>query len=247
MVERSTHKADVVGSNPTSATKILMPIYRAKNENFFKKWSSEMAYILGYIVADGSLVINPRGSRYLEIQSTDGDLLSQIKRTLGCGHKISTRKRNEKWKIVRRLQIGSKKIFNDLLKHEVKPRKTGHEIMPEIPDIYVCDFVRGYFDGDGCISFGIYPRKARKSNAYVLSTRFISGNKKFLESLLNVLKKYAKLRGGFIVNKNRGFELCFSINDSKKLYRFIYGDVPNSLFLERKYNKFQKALKIMEP
>src|SRR3989338_4819696 len=34
------------------------------NVGFFKKWSSEMAYVLGFFAADGCMYINPRGSRY---------------------------------------------------------------------------------------------------------------------------------------------------------------------------------------
>lgn len=41
------------------------------NKEFFKCWTSEMAYVLGYFSADGSMFINPRGSRYIEFTSTD--------------------------------------------------------------------------------------------------------------------------------------------------------------------------------
>lgn len=136
-------------------------------------------------------------------------------------------------------------MFQDLLRLSLTPRKSHRIKLPNVPQEYLSDFIRGYFDGDGCVSFGIYQRKTRKSKAKLLSARFISGNKIFLKNLLETLRKYGNLKGGFIVKKNSGFELSFSINDSKKLYRFMYEGVPNSQFLERKYNKFQKALECL--
>jgi hypothetical protein len=48
-----------------------MPIYRAKNENFFKKWSPEMAYVLGFFTADGNMLKNKRGAHFIEFNTTD--------------------------------------------------------------------------------------------------------------------------------------------------------------------------------
>ena len=50
------------------------------NEDFFKVWSPEMAYVLGFFCADGAMTINPRGSKYIDFCITDGDLLLKIKR-----------------------------------------------------------------------------------------------------------------------------------------------------------------------
>ena len=42
------------------------------NVDFFKKWSAEMAYVLGYFCADGGMFINPRGSKFILFQRTAG-------------------------------------------------------------------------------------------------------------------------------------------------------------------------------
>jgi hypothetical protein len=216
------------------------------NKEFFKKWSSEMAYVLGYFTADGSMFINPRGSHYIGFGSVDRELIEKVRKLLESNHLIGIRKsENPNWKTEHTLEIGSKEIFKDLLKLGLTPRKANRIKLPFIPHEYLPDFIRGYFDGDGCVSFGIYSRKTGKSKSRVLYTRFTSGNRKFLKKLLKILKQHVNLKGGFIVPKNHGFDLCFSINDSKKLYKFMYTNVPNSRFLERKYNKFQKAFKIL--
>lgn len=57
-----------------------MPIYKTKNENFFKKWTTEMAYVLGFVAADGCLTETKRGTHFLDLQSIDKELIEKIKR-----------------------------------------------------------------------------------------------------------------------------------------------------------------------
>lgn len=232
--------------SPPAKPKIKHEPHFFVNKEFFKKWTPEMAYALGYFTADGCMFINPRGSHYIEFTSVDRELIEKVRKLLRSNHSIGVQTfDNPNWKTKFTLEIGSKDMFQDLLKLGLTPRKSNRIKLPNVSQEYLSDFVRGYFDGDGCVSFGIYRRKTRKSKANLLSTRFISGNKIFLKNLLETLREYANLKGGFIVKKNSGFELSFSINDSKKIYRFMYGGVPNSRFLERKHNKFQKALEYL--
>ncbi|PIP28260.1 MAG: hypothetical protein COX29_02045 [Candidatus Moranbacteria bacterium CG23_combo_of_CG06-09_8_20_14_all_35_22] len=70
-----------------------MPIHKTKNENFFKKWSPEMAYVLGFFAADGCMIKNNRGAYFIEFQITDKDILLKIKKLLGSNHKITERKK----------------------------------------------------------------------------------------------------------------------------------------------------------
>jgi len=76
-----------------------MPIYKTKKENFFKKWTPEMAYILGFFTADGTMIKNRRGAHFIEFQITDRNLLRKIKRSFGSNHKITARKRDKNHKI----------------------------------------------------------------------------------------------------------------------------------------------------
>ncbi len=114
-----------------------MPIYRTKNENFFKKWSPEMAYVLGFFTADGNMTRNKRGAHCIEFQITDGDLLEKIRIALGSNHKIATKRRNSKsWKSAYRLQVGSKTIFADLKRLGLTPNKSKTIELPRIPVKY---------------------------------------------------------------------------------------------------------------
>jgi len=223
-----------------------MPIFKTKNEDFFKKWAPEMAYVLGFFTADGNMIRNRRGAHFIEFQITDKDLLEDIKNAFKSNHKISIRERSFPEKTIYRLQIGSKEIFNDLLRLGLTPNKSRTIKLPFVPPKYFSDFVRGYFDGDGCISYGIYNRKDRKSKNCLFESRFTSGSKVFLESLLKRFRDNTIIEGGFIYEKNRGFDLVLSTNDTKKLFKFMYSNTKNSLFLNRKYDKFCKGLKLLE-
>lgn len=222
-----------------------MPIFKKKNEDFFAVWSAEMAYVLGFFIADGSLTVNPRGSKYLDFHITDGDLLFKIRRSLGSNHKIREKVLSCQKKVYR-LQIGSKKMFGDLLKLGVKPRKTGYEKMPNVPNDYFRDFLRGYFDGDGNVWCGYSHKKNRSQPTLALVTVFTSGGEYFLRSIKKLLSERLGLKGG-IGYHSRAYRLSYSVVDSIKLYTFMYQDLGNGLLLTRKKKVFEEFIKIRGP
>jgi intein-encoded DNA endonuclease-like protein len=205
-----------------------------------------MAYVMGYFYADGSMFINPRGSRYIAFYSTDYELLSKVKKLLGSSHKISIRQRRHKrWKPLHALQIGSKQIFSAFSKLGVTPSKAKRLSLPEIPQPYFRHFVRGYFDGDGCISYGFYRRKDRKNRkTFYCHTRFASGTKTFLKSLSQNLALVLKMGSGSIIRNTAGFHLLYSKNNSLRLFNFMYNKVSPALFLIRKHRKFNAAYRL---
>ena len=69
-----------------------------------------MAYLLGFIAADGCLVKNKRGACFLEIKSIDREIIYKVRSILGSDHKINSKQpSNKNWHRVYRLQIGSKR------------------------------------------------------------------------------------------------------------------------------------------
>jgi intein-encoded DNA endonuclease-like protein len=221
-----------------------MPIYKTKNENFFKKWTPEMAYILGFFTADGNMIKNKRGAYFISLEITDKEILESIRDTIGSNHRIGVRKKKFPWKDAYRLQIGSKIMFNDLLKLGLTPNKSKTIDLPIVPDKHFSDFVRGYFDGDGCVTICHYVRRDRNNKkCEKILSGFISGSKNFLESLHLKLKTFANITGGCFY-ENKGYRLSFSSEDTRKLYNFMYND-KNGLFLIRKKEKFKKYFNII--
>lgn len=224
-----------------------MPIFKTKNKDFFKKWSPEMAYVLGFFAADGNLTINLRGSCYLEFTSRDKSIIEKIRMLLGSNHKMAQRMSNVNRSVIYyRLQIGSKEMFNDILKLGMTLNKNKRLKFPRIPNKYLSSFIRGYFDGDGNVTISTYKRKTRGNRlSTTLHSGFICGNKKPLKSLKNILKEFAHILGGTLYYSNRGYRLFFYVNDSKKLYNFMYKDAGSDLFLNRKRKIFKKYFRVI--
>ena len=206
----------------------IMPIYRAKNELFFRTWTPEMAYVLGFFAADGSMYRTRRGSCYIEFQITDGELLQAIRGLLLSENKISALKTSYSKKTLYRLQIGSKIIFDDLSVLGMTPRKSKTLQMPHIPNAYFPHFLRGYFDGDGNVSV------FKKRNAMNVLTRFTSGSPVFLADLACILKKFFIV--GSLYPNNGNWQLSYAKESSYRLFLLMYGGGTNHLiYLRRKY------------
>ncbi len=223
------------------------------NINFFRSWSPEMAYVLGFFAADGGMFINSGGSKYIQFVSTDKEILIKIKKLMNSNHKIGIKKRNPEicgWKDCYLMQIGSKEMYGDLLKLGFTPKKDKTLKFPKVPYKYLSHFVRGHFDGDGSIVFGHYKRKNRNNKtALLILTSFVCGNREFLKELSKKLSSFAHLGKGSLKQKmnNNAYQLSYSINDSKKLFNFMYGDQNSfnrNFCLKRKYDKFIEAFRI---
>ncbi len=221
-----------------------MPIFKKKNEDFFKKWSPEMAYVLGFFAADGNMLKNKRGACFIEFTNTDKDLLLKIKELICPEHKISIRERDKHWKPAYRIQIGSKEIYNDLISLGLTEKKSKKIKFPLVPKKMLAHFIRGYFDGDGSVVVSKFRRSNRGGRLYTtILSGFICGCSDFLKVLHQKLKKIAKISGGILYYHDKGYRLTFSVKDSSVLYSFMYGDLKDNLFLSRKKEKFEKYFK----
>ena len=205
-----------------------------------------MAYVLGFFTADGNMIRNKRGAHFIEFTNTDKDLLQKIRKLICPEHKISIRDRNGNWRTAYRIQIGSKKIYDDLITLGLSERKSKKIEFPKVPKEYLSHFVRGYFDGDGCVTISKYKRANRGGKfAKTILSGFICGSRNFLKDLHKKLKRFTGLSGGILYYHDGGNRLTFSVKDSLALYNFMYKDVKNNLFLSRKKKKFEKYFKII--
>ena len=143
-------------------------------------------------------------------------MLVLVRSALGSGHKIAicSEKRNVQWNTAYQIQIGSKELFSDLLLLGMTPAKSKKLQLPQVPLRFQSDFVRGYFDGDGCIYFKWLKYADRKNLRPVMLSSFTSGSKGFLEDLHVLLRSHG-VSGGTIRKKQRGFDLALSHRDSQ--------------------------------
>ena len=221
-----------------------MPVAKSLNQEFFDTWSSDMAYVLGFFAADGAMILSTKGAGFVEFHNTDRMLIASIRRAIGSDHRISARARPRPWKTAYRLQIGSKKWFSQLTELGFTQKKSLTLRMTAVPDKYSPDFVRGYFDGDGCVYFRKLKYADRDRKRWILVTLFTSGSEAFLVSLWEMLRRHG-IKGGSLQKKNRGFDLKFSHKDSVALYRLMYNNGPVRLFLPRKRRKLEDAIRVL--
>jgi transposase len=122
------------------------------------EWSNDLAYVLGYMYADGSVGEYPKSDcdgrtdrrlTYSSISSKDEHILWDIRARMGwkakpCSFVRDTGERY--WQIA----TSCRWVFDKWAKLGLKPRKSfdGMEI-PNVPVEYIRHFVRGFFDGDG--------------------------------------------------------------------------------------------------
>ena len=69
-------------------------VKRTVNSKFFQEWSSKMAYILGVIVADGSVIKrkNRKDSYVMNITSKDRSYLEKIRKAMSARCKLGLKR-----------------------------------------------------------------------------------------------------------------------------------------------------------
>ncbi len=227
----------VAGLSITTYT-IRMGVKYSVNESFFNHWTPVMAYILGYWYADGSMYISARG-KYIVVTSIDESTVLKIKNWLSSQHTVRVDKST--WpngKLRFALRIGNAKLYDSLIHLGLHPNKSLTARMPKVPVKFLKDFIRGYFDGDGCVNLYRSKGISQKVILRKLSVIFTSGSKKFLEGLLLELRRVLELRQTKIYNSQRSFQLRFATKDSVTLFGFMYNNIHTDTLLHRKYQIF---------
>lgn len=152
--------------------------------------------------------------------------------------KIGTKKSGS-GAVAYRLQFGDLKLYKFFEKIGLTPNKSLTIGAVKIPDKYFFDFVRGLFDGDGCI-YGYCD--SRWENSYMFYVGFTSGSLVFLEWLQKVICNHLAIKG-FITQGTRGFQLRYAKRESIILWNAMYYS-ENVLCLSRKFTKAQKIFSI---
>ena len=216
------------------------------NEDFFNTWTPEMAYVLGYWYADGSLedASYLRG-RYIRVTSVEKHIIKKMKHWLDSDHTIVVLKPT--WPNGRQrylLRIGSHKLYDALYKLGLYPNKSLTIQFPQIPRMYLGDFIRGYLDGDGCVYLQTGHGIKKKITVKKLSVIFTSGSLLFLKKLNIILRQFIEIRQKRIYQGQRAFQLRYGTSDSIKIFKLLYGGCQSDLFFKRKFMVFVRYFKL---
>lgn len=190
------------------------------NEDYFKTWSSNMAYVLGLWFADGCIY----GGKMFDItlHAKDKYILKKVAEELHFEGNLYDYVDRQ----AARLNFSCVVIYNDILALGGLEAKSLTMKFPKVPDEYLADFIRGYFDGDGSIML-------LKNNR--INSAITCGSKDFLDELLKILRDKAQIEGGSYDPSSKSIR--FGKKDTKRLGEFMYKNNPE-LFLLRKKQKF---------
>lgn len=199
------------------------------NSNFFKKWSYDMAYILGFIAADGNIYKNTLS---IDIHYKDIEILTYIKSLISPQSPIRTKH----YGASRCLNINSKELVASLKQYNITPCKSRTiSINFNIPKKYIGSFIRGIFDGDGSVYI-------KKQGQQILA-ELCSASKDFIYQLKELCGKLGIIRERYRRgSENPLYILSFNQTESMKLKDIMY--TSQGFCLERKKKIFYTTKKL---
>ena len=206
------------------------------NDAYFENIDTEhKAYWLGFIYADGfinttedvvGISLNKEDEEHLEKFKKDIEFEGNIHHYKGKGFTNTD---------YVRIIIRSKIMKQHLIKLGVYENKTNILSFPtinQIPRELMIHFIRGYIDGDGCITYG-HTQKNGKRN-YSLK---IIGTLDIIQSIQYILKTNVKLERRYPERNIDNYSLTIGGNKQlKRILDELYGNA--TIFLDRKYNRY---------
>lgn len=215
----------------------------SKNKNYFKKQSSNMAWILGFLASDGT-VSSSDNTIKIGLSAKDKEILEKIKQEIEIENKIVERTTKDGFDCVD-LHWTCKEHKEDLATYGITPQKTFTIKSPQNLDPkYYIDFIRGYFDGDGSVN--LIHSKGKVSS---LRWQVCGATEEILQWIIDVLYTQYQIpkvnvnKDNSPNRKNTYYYFQYSTKATKKIREILYTD--NSLFLQRKKNHYDKIIQMI--
>lgn len=203
------------------------------DEGFFKTIDSpKKAFWLGFICADGS-IYKVRNSLCFTITQKEKYLIERFSADV-CSTYIITKVEKQKGRYggsFFKITIYNQTFIENLLNAGKTYYKENLLSIPVMPDNLIKDFIRGYFEGDGSISFNI------SIKSWIVR---VSGNQNLLTHFKNFISENLFSENKGYIGKDRTISfLSYGGNKStKKLINYLYysNDVEGI-----KANEFKKS------
>lgn len=212
------------------------------DDNFFKNQNHNMAYLLGFIAADGN--ISTKENRIsIELHEKDRQLLEDFRAITQNSRPLKKYlHKHEEYADTPavKFETWSAEWKKDLAIYNITPNKTFTLQPPTFlnKDYYI-SYIKGYFDGDGSIYFHT------NTNKY---TVIISGaSKELIYWMRNILLNQYGIVGGYHIElTKKGHEMYVLTYSSKeavfKFYEFWYKKDTSTICLNRKKEIFENAI-----
>ncbi len=267
-VRKVLKKLGIESRSLSEAINLALSRGRDKNRNsinanikldFFEQMTVELVWFLGAICSDGSIGSNygpNKSTRSFSLASIDRDFVEKLGALVGLSPSKSMSSTYDKpiWA----LRCSNKHFVNHLKGLGIHSNKSSTVTIPEaIPPELIRHFIRGYFEGDGCVC-----KNSKGTIRFSLSSK----SRELIMSVTKVLheqagigicgKRYSRSHVNppncpcltvYVVREQRSDLIMYKIETSalsmiEKLYRYMYKDVDEANRMNRKFNVFEKAL-----
>lgn len=256
--------SDILGIDRESTTKYCKEIILTSDEKYELRASSlrkynydttiftnENAisyYLLGAYMTDGSIHINvAKNAHSASLSSNDKDWLEDIKNIISPLKPIYKCPNSNGYS----LSLSNKYIVDWLVSKGCTKNKSLTLQFPNVPDEYLKDFIRGCFDGDGCLCIytaknikakQIYSFIASASEQFIIDMRQALTNLDITTSMNKVKLCNSEIDGRKVIAKNNLYRLCLSKNNTYKLCQLIY--YPDCFGMNRKIKKAEDIINL---
>lgn len=202
------------------------------NENVFNNIDNEeKAYWLGFIYADGYI---SKSDYNFELTLKEADKTHLYKFNKFMNHvnnnvKKKIIKQNDTQFVAYRWSVRNKNLWEKLNNLGCTPQKSLTLTFPKkemfLNSELLIPFIRGYFDGDGCVSYLYNDENKCYARVSLVGTK-------------NVLKNIAKIfnfKKYRLDKKGNTYQIYFNKQDSFDFIKKVYNNA--SIYLDRKFNR----------
>lgn len=226
---------------------------------FFEQMTPQLAWFLGAVCSDGSIGFNYGPNKItcsFSLASIDKDFVEKLGALVGLSpsKSISSTYSKPMWT----LRCSNKHFVNHLEGFGIHSNKSSTVSIPEaIPPELIRHFIRGYFEGDGCVCVNQNGRVRFSLSSK--SRELIMGVAEVLHEQAGIGicgKRYSRSHVNppncpcltvYVVREQRSDLIMYKIGTSalsmiEKLYCYLYEDVSETNRMNRKFSVFEKAL-----
>lgn len=182
------------------------------------EWSADFAYAIGLIASDGNLSKN---GRMILFVSKDEEQIVNFCCALGIHPTVGSTYSGLNVRAFR-VQVGDVLFYRFLQSIGMMPAKSKVIGRVLIPTEFFFDFMRGCFDGDGCV-YSYWDKRWRSSFMFYMS--LASASRVFIDWIRDEVQERLGILGHLTSDKEGTyFQLKYAKADSLVLIRALYGN-----------------------
>lgn len=220
------------------------------DKSFFYEQSQNLAYFLGWMSSDG-WIQEKTNCMGIELQQSDKKILEDISVAMNYNRPLRLFDREDRGQgKFCRFTIENAEIKKLLVeKYGIIPQKTTKDFCFNFQNLdkkFWKDYIRGYFDGDGCIKKGT----SLTFQIDCASLKMILALQQVIRELDSSISLSIAEKEPYSEEENKNYKIkhlhsiyrlyCYGEN-AKKVFNLIYQDA--EIYLERKHDKYLQYVK----